>query len=359
MIDWSPRGVGAHYQVAIALRNLETGMKYLFALIAFSCIALSAYAALEAGESAPPFEARASLAGGEFDFRLSDALDEGTVVVYFYPSAYTRGCNIQAHEFSVKMDQFTAAGASVIGVSLDDIQRLNEFSADPEYCAGNLAVASDESGDIARSYGLDVRDAREGAEDTRGVAITHGFAERVTFIVTPDGKIAETIGGMSPMENVQKSLEAVQGRTVDASGKKATALDAVPEEVMAVARAAQPEMNFTQAEHETRNGKDYYDVGGTMPDGSEYELDMTRIDGAWTVVELQRDIGMDLLPAGVADTLSKKVPGWTPNRIIEADQGDGVIVYELFGKTEDGEDTKIEIKWAQGQAELLVDEWVH
>ena len=185
-------------------------MKYLFAFLAISCVALSAYAALEAGESAPPFEARASLAGEEFDFRLSDALAEGAIVVYFYPSAYTRGCNIQAHEFSVNMDQFTAAGASVIGVSLDDIERLNDFSADPEYCAGNLAVASDESGDIARSYGLDVRDAREDAKDTRGAEITHGFAERVTFIVTPDGKIAETIGGMSPMENVQKALEAVQ-----------------------------------------------------------------------------------------------------------------------------------------------------
>ena len=185
-------------------------MKRLLAVILSVVLAGSAIAALEAGESAPLFEARASLAGEEFDFSLGDALAEGAVVVYFYPSAYTRGCNIQAHEFSVKMDQFKAAGASVIGVSLDNIERLNDFSADPEYCAGNLAVASDESGDIARSYGLDVRGKREGAKDTRGVEIDHGFAERVTFIVTPDGKIAETIGDMSPMENVQASLEAVQ-----------------------------------------------------------------------------------------------------------------------------------------------------
>ena len=156
------------------------------------------------------FEARASLAGEPFDFSLEDALQDGTVVVYFYPSAYTQGCNIQAHEFSVNMDKFEAAGASVIGVSLDNIDRLNDFSADPEYCAGNLAVASDESGDIARSYGLQVREGREGATDTRGVEIGHGFAERVTFIVTPDGKISQTIGGVSPMDNVKQSLEAVQ-----------------------------------------------------------------------------------------------------------------------------------------------------
>lgn len=184
--------------------------KIIIALIGSVAVAVSAFAALDAGENAPKFDARASLAGEPFDYSLDDALADGTVVVYFYPSAYTRGCNIQAHEFSVKMDQFKAAGASVIGVSLDNIERLNDFSADPEYCAGNLAVASDESGDIARSYGLEVRGESEGAKDSRGIEIGHGFAERVTFIVTSDGKIAETIGGVSPMENVNMSLEAVQ-----------------------------------------------------------------------------------------------------------------------------------------------------
>ena len=184
--------------------------KLLIAILGSAAICLPAYAALEAGDIAPDFEAKASLDGKEFDFSLREALDKGAVVVYFYPSAYTQGCNIQAHEFAVNMDKFNAAGASVIGVSLDSIERLNDFSADPEYCAGKLAVASDESGEIAASYDIQVREGREGAKDTRGVEIGHGFAERTTFIVTPDGKVAETIGGMSPMENVRKSLEAVE-----------------------------------------------------------------------------------------------------------------------------------------------------
>ncbi len=181
-----------------------------FVSLAAGAIALPAFAMLEVGNPAPDFEAKASLAGEEFIFSLSNALEEGNVVVYFYPSAYTQGCNIQAREFAEKMHAFNAAGASVIGVSLDSIERLNDFSADPEYCAGKLAVASDESGEIARSFGLNVADARPGAKDTRGIEIGHGFAERTTFIVTADGRIAETIGGMSPFENVQKSLEAVQ-----------------------------------------------------------------------------------------------------------------------------------------------------
>ena len=184
--------------------------KLLVCLIGILSISLPAYAALEAGDAAPAFEAKASLDGKAFDFSLADALKKGTVVVYFYPSAYTGGCNIEAHEFSTHMDQFKAAGASVIGVSLDSIDRLNDFSADPDYCAGKLAVASDPTGAIAKSYKLDVHGPVEGAKDTRGIEIGHGFAERVTFVVTPDGKIAETIGGVAPAENVQKTLEAVQ-----------------------------------------------------------------------------------------------------------------------------------------------------
>jgi peroxiredoxin len=187
--------------------------KLLFGSIGAAFFTIPALAALQAGESAPLFEARASLAGEEFDFSLRAALDEGPVVVYFYPSAYTQGCNIQAHEFSVNMDAFEAAGASVIGVSLDSIDRLNDFSADPDYCAGNLAVASDTSGDIARSFGVSVSDGPPGGfADTRGVTIEHGFADRMTFIVTSDGKVAESFGGraVSPYDNVQMSLAAVQ-----------------------------------------------------------------------------------------------------------------------------------------------------
>lgn len=150
-----------------------------------------------------------------------------------------------------------------------------------------------------------------------------------------------------------------EGRKVEASGKQDTDLGAVPEEVLAVAQAAQPDLSISEAEYETRDGNEYYDVGGTLPDGSELELDMTKVDGAWAVVETQRDIGMELLPPGVSNVLDSSFPAWRPERIIESDQGGGVVIYEFFGKTEVGEDTKIEIKWEQGQAELLVDEWLH
>ena len=156
------------------------------------------------------FTAQASLAGKTFTYALKDALKTGPVVVYFYPSAFTGGCNAQAHAFSENKEKFTAAGATIIGVSLDSIARLNDFSADPEYCAGKIAVASDVDGKIAKSYGLTVAAAKPGAKDSRGAEIDHGFAERTTFIVSPAGKIVATIGGVAPTVNVTKSLEMVE-----------------------------------------------------------------------------------------------------------------------------------------------------
>jgi len=193
--------------------------RFLMSAIAAGVIAVPAFAAIEQGAKAPDFKAQASLAGKEFAFSLKDALKKGPVVVYFYPSAYTGGCNIQAHTFAQNMDKFSAAGASVIGVSLDKIATLNQFSADPDYCAGKLPVASDADGSIAKSYELKVMDGRPGMKNTKGQDIDHGFTERTTFVVTPDGKVAATIGNMKPDENVLKALETVQ----QLSGKKPNA----------------------------------------------------------------------------------------------------------------------------------------
>lgn len=184
--------------------------KHLLLGLLTTAIALPAFAALKEGDAAPDFKIPASFAGKATEFSLKKKLKKGPVVVYFYPSAYTKGCNLQAHTFSVNSEKFAAAGASVIGVSLDSIGRLNEFSADPEFCAGKLAVGSDVDGKVAKSFQLDVRPAAEGKTDTRGATIDHGFAERTTFVVTPDGKISATIGGLTPLENVAKSLEAVE-----------------------------------------------------------------------------------------------------------------------------------------------------
>jgi len=184
----------------------------VLALVA--AIALPAFAALKIGDTAPAFSARVSQAGKESGFALADALARGPVVVYFYPSAYTAGCNLEAHAFATQMDAFTAAGVAVIGVSHDSITRLNDFSADPKFCAGKFPVASDADGAIARSFGLAVMEAKPGAKDTRGQPIDHAFTERTTFVIAPGGKISAVFSSaddkIAPSDHAVKSLAAAQ-----------------------------------------------------------------------------------------------------------------------------------------------------
>src|SRR5689334_9256750 len=188
--------------------------RVLAGILMTGVVAFPALAALKRGDKAPDFSARASLAGKEFNFSLKEALKKGPVVVYFYPAAFTGGCNLEAHTFAINKEKFDALGASIIGVSADNITRLNAFSADPQYCAGKIPVASDPTGQIATSYQLTAGAARAGAKDTRGVEINHAFTERTTFVVTPDGQIAATFSSnddkISPADHVAKSLAAVE-----------------------------------------------------------------------------------------------------------------------------------------------------
>src|SRR5947209_18830303 len=141
--------------------------KLLLGVSMAALLGLPLSAALKPGDKAPDFSARASLAGKEFGFSLADALKKGPAVVYFYPSAYTKGCDLEAHTFAEMKDQFDAAGATIIGVSADSIARLNQFSADPEYCAGKFPVASDAKGEISSSYNLTKTPLKAGQKDVR------------------------------------------------------------------------------------------------------------------------------------------------------------------------------------------------
>jgi len=193
--------------------------KYSFLIFSFSLLLTQSGFAqpkmLTKGDAAPLFTTQASLAGSAFDFSLKDALAKGPVVVYFYPSAYTGGCDLEAHTFAEDKDKFTAAGATIIGVSADDIQRLNAFSSDPNYCAGKFPVASDSAGTIAASYGLTISLPRAGIKDVRGQEVTHGFIPRTTFVINKEGKIAAVFSSqsdhISPADHVQRSLEIVKG----------------------------------------------------------------------------------------------------------------------------------------------------
>jgi peroxiredoxin Q/BCP len=188
--------------------------KVLLGLVFSVSVGFPILAALKVADTAPDFSARASLAGKEFAFSLPEALKKGPVVVYFYPSAYTKGCDLEAHTFAEEKEKFDAAGATIIGVSADSIARLDMFSADPDYCAGKFPVASDPDRKIATSYNLTAGSPKAGMKDVRGADIDHDFIERVTFVIGKDHKIIATLSSVddkiSPDQHVHKALEIVQ-----------------------------------------------------------------------------------------------------------------------------------------------------
>jgi peroxiredoxin Q/BCP len=152
-------------------------------------------AALPVGSAAPDFSAPASLGGAVYNFSLADALKKGPVVLYFYPAAFTKGCTIEAHDFADATDEFAKLGATVIGVSHDDIETLNRFSVSE--CRGKFGVAADPSQRIMKSY-----DAVMAAHPE--------YADRTSYVIAPDGHILYGYSALDPSGHVKNTLAAVR-----------------------------------------------------------------------------------------------------------------------------------------------------
>ena len=117
-----------------------SGMKIYLAAAALAALAIPAslQAQLPVGARAPNFATQAALGGKTMSFDLRQALRRGPVVVYFYPKAFTQGCTLETRAFAEAHDRFAAAGATVLGLSADDLPTLQRFST--EECRGKFAV---------------------------------------------------------------------------------------------------------------------------------------------------------------------------------------------------------------------------
>jgi peroxiredoxin len=176
------------------MKRLLLGLVAAPALLAFGVAATPALAALATGAKAPDFTAPASIDGKEFTYKLADALKKGPVVVYFYPKAFTKGCSLEAHEFAEATDQFKAMGATVIGVSRDDIATLDKFST--QVCQSKFPVASDKDGGIVKAYDVSLP--------------VVAMSNRTSFVIAPDGKIAYVYSDLNAEKHVENALAAVK-----------------------------------------------------------------------------------------------------------------------------------------------------
>lgn len=158
-------------------------------------VATPAYSALGVGVMAPKFVAQASLGGKVFKYSLADALKNGPVVVYFYPAAFTKGCTIEARDFAEAIGKYQALGATVIGVSHDDIEKLNRFSVSE--CRSKFPVAADPDQRIMKSY-----DAI--------LAANPAYADRISYVIAPSGEIIYAYTDLQPDKHVENTLDALR-----------------------------------------------------------------------------------------------------------------------------------------------------
>ena len=158
-------------------------------------LASSAWAALDVAEKAPDFSVPAALAGKEYKFSLAETLAKGPVVLYFFPAAFSPGCSAEAHEFAEATSRFEALGATVIGVSTDDIETQVKFST--QACQGKFAVASDAGKTVIKSY-----DA--------AMMIMPDYANRVSYVIAPDHSIVYNYQSLNPSKHVEKTLAALR-----------------------------------------------------------------------------------------------------------------------------------------------------
>ncbi len=166
------------------------------AALAMAATLLSpAYAALDIGDPVPKFTANAALGGKTFRYSLADALAKGPVVLYFFPAADSADCSIEAHAFAEAIDQFTALGATVIGVSADDIDTLSKFSV--KACQSRFPVASDQSKTVIEGF--------DALMQTRP-----DFANRLSYVIAPNGTVAYYYQNLNPDKHVQRMLDAVK-----------------------------------------------------------------------------------------------------------------------------------------------------
>ncbi len=179
---------------------MKSAMKPLTLLLAAAGLLHggAAKAELKAGDKAPDFTAQAAVGGKEFTFSLAEALKRGPVVLYFYPKSFTPGCTAEAHEFAEAAESFSAAGASLIGVSADRIDTQKEFSA--KECRDRFPVAADPDLKVIRAYD---------AVMVRVPGIT-GVADRTSYVVAPDGTILYSYTALSPDKHVQNTLAVVR-----------------------------------------------------------------------------------------------------------------------------------------------------
>jgi peroxiredoxin Q/BCP len=142
------------------------------------------------------------------------------VVLYFYPKDMTQGCTIEAHNFQASQPQFDAKNAVILGVSVDSAASHQKFCTQDNL---TFRLLADTKHKVVSAYG------------SLG---TNGMASRNTFLIDPQGKVANVWTGVSPQTTVQIVLAAIPGGATTAV--PASSVMAAPESRRPVTDSVKP-----------------------------------------------------------------------------------------------------------------------
>lgn len=153
-------------------------------------LAEPAAAALPVGATAPALSVPGAQGDKIIEVDLAALLKQGPVVIYFFPSAFIDGAESKA--FADSLEQFRAAGATVLGSSKDTTEALAKLST--EVCGGKFPMAAADQGII------DSFDVNDGAQ----------FVTRTTYVIAPSGMVAFVHEGEDIATHVRSALAFVQ-----------------------------------------------------------------------------------------------------------------------------------------------------
>ena len=127
------------------------------------------------------------------------AFRPGKVVLYFYPKDDTPGCTLEAQDFTARLDAFTAANTTVIGISKDSVKAHDKFCT--KHGLG-VILASDETGHTCEDYGVWLEKSMYGK--------TYMGIERTTVLIDGEGKVAQVWPKVSVKGHADEVLAAAQ-----------------------------------------------------------------------------------------------------------------------------------------------------
>ena len=130
---------------------------------------------------------------------LTGLLAEGPIVLFFYPAAMTPGCTKEACHFRDLAGEFTAVGASRVGIITDAVDKQAKFSDSQRF---DYPLLSDRDGTVAETFGV-----------KRGLLGKLLPVKRTTFVIDTDRNVLEVISSELNMDtHADKALEALRAR---------------------------------------------------------------------------------------------------------------------------------------------------